>query len=80
MSDEFEEDEFGNPKDGSRLINCCFPYCGCDGARLCHAENGASERACSENVEQMWSRGSDPRARKAVFSLMGSLKAEKKKS
>ena len=33
-------DEYGNPTDGSRLTNCCFPHCDCDGARQCMAENG----------------------------------------
>ena len=45
-------DDYGNPKDGSRLINCCFPDCGCDGARLCNAENGPSQCACWMNVER----------------------------
>lgn len=35
-------DKYGNPLDGDRLINCCFPDCGCDGSRLCMAENGPS--------------------------------------
>jgi hypothetical protein len=45
-------DEYGNPMDGSRLINCCFPNCGCDGARLCSAESGASFGAISLNIER----------------------------
>ena len=45
-------DDYGNPKDGSRIINCCFPDCGCDGARLCMAENGASWSARAINIER----------------------------
>jgi hypothetical protein len=45
-------DKYGNPIDGSRTINCCFPDCGCDGARLCQAENGANWGACAINIEQ----------------------------
>lgn len=45
-------DDYGNPKDGSRVINCCFPDCGCDGARLCQAENGASVAASLLNIER----------------------------
>jgi hypothetical protein len=49
-------DDYGNPTDGSRIIYCCFPDCGCDGARLCMAEKGASSCACAMNIE----RGSLP--------------------
>lgn len=49
-------DKYGNPLDGSELRNCCFPDCGCDGARLCMAKSGASFGACSLNRE----RGSAP--------------------
>lgn len=45
-------DQYGNPLSGDRIINCCFPDCGCDGARLCMAENGASSSACSMNIER----------------------------
>lgn len=52
MSEATDElDEYGNPIDGSELINCCFPDCGCNGARLCAAKNGASHAACSLNIE-----------------------------
>lgn len=74
---EQECDNYGNPIDGDRIIYCCFPDCGCDGARLCMAEKGASDRALSQNVEGMWSNGSKPECRKAVFSLIGSLNKEK---
>ena len=69
------EDQYGNPTDGSRVINCCFPDCGCDGSRLCMAEQGASDRACSQNVEGMWQR-SDKAARKALGDLMVSVYRE----
>ena len=51
-------DKCGNPISGDRIIYCCFPDCGCDGARLCQAEKGASVGACSLNIE----RGSLKRA------------------
>jgi hypothetical protein len=38
--------------DGGRIINCCFPNCGCDGARLCMAENGPSSGSMSLNLEK----------------------------
>lgn len=60
ITDEVESepavDEYGNPVDGSSLPFCCFPDCGCDGARLCMAESGANDAACALNVE----RGSKP--------------------
>jgi hypothetical protein len=48
MSGE-ELDQYGNPMGGDRIINCCFPGCGCDGARLCMAENGASSGSLTLN-------------------------------
>ena len=45
-------DEYGNPLSGDRIINCCFPDCGCDGARLCIAENGPSAGAVLLNLER----------------------------
>lgn len=54
--DGVECDLYGNPVDGDRLIYCCFPDCGCDGERLCMAENGASDRALRGNVEGMYQR------------------------
>lgn len=52
--DDAEEpaDQYGNPLSGDRIINCCFPDCGCDGSRLCMAENGASSSACSLNIDR----------------------------
>lgn len=49
---EEEVDDYGNPISGDRIINCCSPDCGCDGARLCMAENGASSGACSLIIER----------------------------
>jgi hypothetical protein len=45
-------DDYGNPSSGDRVIYCTFPGCGCDGARLCQAEKGASERSCMLNIER----------------------------
>ena len=45
-------DEYGNPNDGSRVINCSFPDCGCDGARHCPAENGAHDGALVLTLEK----------------------------
>jgi len=55
-----ELDSYGNPVSGDRVINCCFPDCGCDGSRLCMAENGANSASCALNFE----RGSYPFSRK----------------
>lgn len=48
-----EVDKYGNTEDGVEY--CCFPDCGCDGARLCMAKNGASEDSGNYNVEGMYS-------------------------
>jgi len=45
-------DDYGNPFSGDRIIYCCFPDCGCDGARLCQAEKGANSSACAMNIER----------------------------
>lgn len=45
-------DKYGNPKSGDRIINCCFPDCGCDGARLCMAENGSNAASMNMNFER----------------------------
>lgn len=49
---EEPSDKYGNPLSGDRIINCCFPDCGCDGARLCMAEKVASSSACAMNIER----------------------------
>ena len=56
LPDDVEVDSYGNPTDGSRLIYCCYPDCGCDGERLCMAERGASERAVRFNKEGMYQK------------------------
>lgn len=53
-----EVDQYGNPVSGDEVIYCCFPDCGCDGARLCNAKSGASSSAMTMNIE----RGSSARA------------------
>jgi len=45
-------DQYGNPFSGNRVINCCFPDCGCDGSRNCMAESGANSAACALNYER----------------------------
>ena len=52
-NDDGEEvDQYGNPVSGDRLDFCCFPDCGCDGARLCMAKSGASSVAMTMNIER----------------------------
>jgi hypothetical protein len=34
---KLEVDDYGNTEDD--FLHCCFPDCGCDGARLCMAGN-----------------------------------------
>lgn len=43
-------------QDENRIIDCSFPDCGCDGARLCQAETGPSSIARMLNIE----RGTKP--------------------
>ena len=66
-----EVDTYGNTE--AQFDNCCFPDCGCDGARVCMANNGASDISLTQNVEQMWT-GKTRKQRAAVFALVGSLK------
>ena len=61
-------DEYGNTENSFK--HCSFPDCGCDGARLCMAEEGASEHACRGNLEGMWSSNA-PEAKKAILDLVG---------
>ena len=69
-----EVDEYGNTEENFHDY-CSFPNCGCDGARLCGAKNGASDRAIGGNVEGMWS-GRTPEQRKAVLKLVGEVHGE----
>lgn len=57
---------------------CSFPDCGCDGARLCMAKEGASERSLDDNVEGMWS-GNKPAQVKARKRLIVNTMLEKAK-
>lgn len=68
---EPEFDDYDN-EIGGDFLYCSFPDCGCDGARLCMAKNGASDRACGGNVEGMWS-GKNLKQREAVFKLVGEV-------
>lgn len=78
MTNDLAEDKYGNPIDGDRLIYCSFPDCGCDGARLCMAENGASEKSSRQNVEGMYRR-TDKVAVRARLELAGDIMMEDKK-
>jgi len=49
-----EVDDYGNTE--AQFDNCCFPDCGCDGARLCMAPSGANYCSMAMNIE----RGSLP--------------------
>ena len=43
-------DRYGNRE--GELKYCCFPDCGCDGARLCMAEEGPSRGSTLLNIEK----------------------------
>lgn len=64
---ELDIDEYGNTEDSFQY--CSFPNCGCDGARLCMAKEGASEHSVMGNVEGMWCRN-DAEALKAKCYLL----------
>lgn len=38
--------------DRDENVNCCYPDCGCDGARLCMAESGPNVGSMSMNFER----------------------------
>jgi hypothetical protein len=42
-------DDYGNTEE--MFHYCSFPDCGCDGARLCMAPNGASGASLTLNIE-----------------------------
>lgn len=44
-----ERDQYGNTPD--QQINCSFPDCGCNGARLCMTGE-PNDAACTWNVEK----------------------------
>lgn len=78
-TDECAEDKYGNlmaDLENGRMVNCCFPDCGCDGERLCMAENGASDYARSRNLEGMYSR-KDKSAKEARIGLMTDIQKGK---
>ena len=66
-------DAYGNTE--AQFSYCCFPDCGCDGERLCMAPSGASSRACTSNVEGMWS-GNSKAQRKARMDLVADVLKE----
>lgn len=72
---ELEVDEFGNTEDDFQY--CCFPHCGCDGARLCMAPDGASDRALKGNVEGMWSGKTKEQLRARAELMLEANKKEK---
>ena len=45
-----EVDQYGNTPSSFR--HCCFPDCGCDGARHCTAPSGASLPANTWNLDK----------------------------
>jgi len=55
---------------------CAFPDCGCDGSRLCVATEGASERACRQNLEGMYER-INRKAAAARMSLAADVERER---
>lgn len=65
-----EVDAYGNTEE--QFDYCSFPNCGCDGARLCMATDGASDYASRANVEGMWSRKT-PEQRRAVDELVADV-------
>lgn len=60
-------DQYGNTEND--FPNCCFPHCGCDGARLCMAHN-PNDNARQCNVEGMYER-KDLEAQRAKLALIG---------
>ncbi len=45
-----ETDKYGN-NELEPFTYCCYPDCGCDGARLCQAIEGAGDFALNLNIE-----------------------------
>lgn len=46
-----EELENGWCHECETQVECNFPSCGCDGSRLCQAEEGASDKSFAFNIE-----------------------------
>ena len=71
-----EIDEYGNTESAFQF--CCFPDCGCDGARLCMAGE-ASDRALGQNIEGMWNaRHKSLEQRRAIAELIVTTAKERK--
>lgn len=66
-------DGYGNTE--SQFDYCCFPDCGCDGARLCSIGK-PSEDAIELNVENMWA-GKDNKSDQARRSLVAALRLQR---
>lgn len=66
MTDLAKVDKYGNREDELRY--CCFPDCGCDGARLCMAEEGPSWASVQTNLEK---RSPDKPALRAILTQKG---------
>jgi len=45
---KLEVDEYGNTE--NQFDFCCFPDCGCDGARYCMAKSGANLSSSCLNI------------------------------
>jgi len=50
LGDDEEVDDYGNTE--ADFKNCCFPDCGCDGARNCMAPSGANYGSNTLNIEK----------------------------
>jgi len=68
---ELEVNEFGNTE--YQFQYCQFPCCGCDGARLCMAEEPSND-AIKGNVEGMWSNGSKESRKGRLYTYELSMK------
>lgn len=63
-------DKYGNTE--AVFKYCCFPDCGCDGARNCHAPSGSNDNANIGNIENMWNRA-DKQATEAKNILINAV-------
>jgi len=62
-----QADEYENTSED--FLNCSYPNCGCDGARLCMAPSGPNALAGRYNVEGMYQR-TDRAATRAKLGLV----------
>jgi len=67
-------DDYGNTEMDFKY--CSFPDCGCDGARLCMAKNGASDNSLSYNVEGMYNL-KDPKPRMRFLGFIFDQKSNR---